>query len=192
MNTTLGTIICEYRTMFENVSRVVPNIRPDDDVMYSSMNYEKCMNDMCQFLEGYVQYCIEPSEKQYDQKNVIASTKKFYDNMFADTSAESMYRHQTTLADMKNLNVTFLEYTRKLDDVLHFVMEQCDSAEADQLVTMSCNQFKKLAHVYNDDMKLYMWLSTRNSKTHPNVIPIKNKVDFRNTKTPVMHRMDMY
>jgi len=186
----ISQIICEYRTVFEDVSKISPNIRPTDDVLYSEMDFAKCITEMCQFLEGYIQYRAS-GDQSYGNK-ILSTTKKFYDGMFTDTSDQSPYRRQTTLADMNATNSTFLECTQQLQTVMESVVERCGDTEAKQLVTMSTNQFKKLAKVFHDDMNLYMWLATGNSRVRPVDIPSKHRVDFRNVKTPVMHRLDQY
>lgn len=183
-------IICEYRTLFEDVSKVNPNIRPTDDVEYSAMDYAKCINTMCTLMEGYIQYRAS-GDDTYDG-TILSSTKKFYDGMFADTSDQSPYRHNMTLSDMVSISESFLESTQKLKTVMESVMEQCGDREAQQLVTMNANQFKKLARVHGDDMKLYMWLANGDSRSRATNIPTKNRADFRNVKTPVMHRLDQY
>lgn len=186
----IGQIVCEYRTMFEDVAKTVPNIRPKDDVMYSSIDYGKILTEMCTFLEGYVSYRKE-NQSDYDGK-IISSTKKFYDGMFSDMSEKSPYRSQHTLADMKSMNQTFLEGSLQLKSVMDSMSEELPDLESRQLVTMTKNQYNKLAKVYRDDMSLYLWLATRNSRTNPKVAPIENRMAFYDVKTPVMHAIDSY
>lgn len=187
---TVEQIVCEYRTMFEDVAKTVPNIRPSDDVLYSSMDYGKCLTEMREFLEGYMKYRDEGDDSYKDK--IIPTTKKFYDGMFENTSDQSPYRHQTTLADMESINRTFLECSQQLKTVMESVMEQYPGHETRQLITMSTNQYNKLAKVYHDDMSLYLWLANRNSKVHQRPTSVQNRVDFGNTQTPVMHRLDLY
>ena len=182
--------ICEYKTMFEDVAKSsLRTMKPADDVMYSSMDYAKCLTEMCSFLEGYIEY-REKGETKYDS-SLLQTTKNFYDGMFADTSDKSPYRHQTTLVDMKHVNESFLEGTQKLIAVMESVTEQFPDHETQQLVTMSKNQYQKLARVYKDDASLYMWLTTKNS-VNPKVTPAQNRAYFYDPKTPVMHRLDQY
>lgn len=183
-------IVCEYRTMFEDVAKIHPNIRPNDAVLYTAMNYEKILQEMCTFLEGYVSY-LDDGKSDYDGK-VITSTKKFYDSMFSDLSEKSPYRKQITLEDMKHINESFIEGTQKLKLVMESMIEKHPGIETEQLVTMSKNQYGKLAKVYHDDMQLYMWLATKNSRVNSKSAPVKNRVDFWDLKTPVMHRLDQY
>lgn len=190
MGTEIAQIVCEYRTLFEDVSKVNPNIRSTDDVEYSAMDYAKCITEMCDFMEGYIRYRTSGDDK-YDGK-ILSSTKKYYDGMFTDTSDQSPYRHRVTLSDMQSVAESFLECTQRLQTVMESVIEQCGDREAQQFVTMNANQFKKLARVHGDDMRLYMWLATGNSRLKSVDIPSKNRVDFRNVKTPVMHRLDQY
>ena len=188
----IGQIVCEYRTMFEDVAKTVPNIRPKDDVMYSSLDYGKILNEMNTFLEGYVSYRNgDDQTSKYDGK-VIPITKKYYDGMFSDMSEKSPYRVQHTLEDMKNVNQTFLEGSLALKNTMESINENLSDIESQQLVAMTRNQYNKLARVYRDDMSLYLWLATRNSKTNPKIAPIENRMAFYDTKTPVMHAIDSY
>jgi hypothetical protein len=188
----IGQIVCEYRTMFEDVAKTVPNIRPKDDVMYSSLDYGKILNEMNTFLEGYVSYRNgDDQTSKYDGK-VIPITKKYYDGMFSDMSEKSPYRVRHTLEDMKNVNQTFLEGSLALKNTMESINENLSDIESQQLVAMTRNQYNKLARVYRDDMSLYLWLATRNSKTNPKIAPIENRMAFYDTKTPVMHAIDSY
>lgn len=188
----IGQIVCEYRTMFEDVAKTVPNIRPKDDVMYSSLDYGKILNEMNTFLEGYVSYRNgDDQTSKYDGK-VIPITKKYYDGMFSDMSEKSPYRVQHTLEDMKNVNQTFLEGSLALKNTMESINENLSDIESQQLVAMTRNQYNKLARVYRDDMSLYLWLATRNSKTNPKIASIENRMAFYDTKTPVMHAIDSY
>lgn len=184
-------IVCEYRTMFEDVAKTRLNNLPGDDVIYSVMDYGKILREMCTFLEGYASY-REKADDKYDGK-VISSTKKYYDAMFSNqASAESPYRKQMTLVDMQTINESYVEGTLRLKTILESVMEKYPDSETEQLVGMTRNQYGKLAKVYGDDMQLYLWLATKRSKFNPKCAPVKNRVDFWDTNTPVLHRLDQY
>lgn len=182
-------IVCEYRTMFEDVARTKPNLRPNDDVLYTSMNYEKILQEMCTFLEGYISYKND-DKSDYDGK-IISSTKKFYDSMFSDLGKTSPYRQQITLEDMKHVNESFIQGTQQLKVVMESMMEKLPDHETTQLITMSKNQYNKLAKVYHDDMSIYMWLATKN-RPLPKCTPVQNRINFMDTSTPVIHRLDQY
>ena len=186
----ISQIICEYRTMFEDVAKTIPNIRPADDVLYTSMDYGKILQEMCTFLEGYCSYRDEGKDK-YDGK-IISSTKKYYDAMFANVGLEDPYRRQMTLADMETINESFLEGTQRLKMVLESMTENHSDPETESLSIMTRNQYNKLAKVYHDDMQLYLWLATDNSRVRPKCAPVNNRVAFWDVKTPVMHRLDQY
>lgn len=184
-------IVCEYRTMFEDVANTHLNNLPSDDVLYSVMDYGKILQEMCTFLEGYGTY-RDKNEDKYDDK-LIANTKKYYDNMFVgQDSAESPYRKQMTLVDMQTINEAYVEGTLKLKTILESMMEKYPDNETEQIVGMTKNQYGKLAKVYGDDMSLYLWLATKRSHSKPKCAPVKNRVDFWDVKTPVMHRLDQY
>jgi len=184
-------IVCEYRTMFEDVAKTNSRfIRPDDDVMYTSMNYGKILQEMCAFLEGFASYKDEGTDK-YDGK-LITATKKYYDTMFANTGVNDPYRHQITLADMTSINESFIEGTQRLKVVMESMLEKHPGVDSTALATMTRNQFNKLAKVYHDDMSLYLWLATKTSRVNPKCAPVKDRVHFWDTNTPVMHRLDQY
>lgn len=187
----IGQFICEYRTMFEDVVNTNPNIRPKDDVMYSSMDYGKIFGRICEFLEGYISYRNE-NDQMYDSK-ILASTKAFYDSMFSDMDCNSPYRKTCTLEDMRsNVMESFLTGTKNLQMVMESMQTQYPDMQTEQLIVMTNNQFNKLAKVYRDDMDLYMWLATRNSKTNPKQASMQNRINFMNVNTPVVHRLDAY
>lgn len=186
----LEQIVCEYRTMFEDVASTVPNIRPNDDVLYSSMNYEKILQSMCTFLEGYISY-RDANDSKYDD-HIITSTCNYFNAMFSNMNSDSPYRQQVTLADMKHVNESFISGTQQLKVVMESMMEKYPDFETQQLVTMSQNQYRKLAKVYRDDMDLYLWLATRNSRVNPKCTSIQNRVNFMDVSTPVIHRLDQY
>lgn len=184
----VADFICEYKTMFEDVARTnTRSMKPVDDVLYNSMDYAKCLTEMCTFLEGYIEY-RENGETKYDD-SILQSTKSFYDGMFVDTSIDSNYRHKTTLDDMAHVNESFLACSKQLQTVMESVVERLPDYETKQLITMSKNQYQKLAKVYKDDMSLYLWLATKNS-VNPKVTTAQNRAYFYDSKTPVMHKLN--
>lgn len=191
MSKSIDQIICEYRTMFEDVAHTTPNIRPKDNVMYSTLNYEKIFSKMCEFLEGYVSY-RDANDETYDDK-ILTSTKAFYDGMFSDMSVNSPYRHTITLEDMgSTTNEAFLVGTQNLQTIMESMTEQYPDFQTEQLIAMTTNQFNKLAKVYRDDMSLYMWLATGNSRVNAKSANADTRVHFCNVNTPVIHRLDQY
>lgn len=183
--------ICEYRTTIEDVAKTVPNIRPSDDVLYSSMDYGKILSDMCGFLEGYIEY--RNSNNPNPKWDVIKSTHGFYDGMFKDTTPNSPYRHQITLADMQTVNEAFCTGTSKLIQVMESVADAYSDEESQIITNMTRNQYAKLAKVYADDMALYLWLANDGNTAHGRkTAPVDKRIAFRQTNTPVMHRVDQY
>lgn len=184
-------IVCEYRTMFEDVAKTRLNNLPKDDVFYSVMDYGKILHEMCTFLEGYCSYRDKGDDK-YDEK-LIPSTKTYYDKMFeSQGSSDSKYRKQMTLADMQTINEAYVTGTAQLNTIMESVMEKYPDTEAEAIVKMTGNQYKKVAKVYGDDMRLYLWLATKQSRVNPKCAPVKDRVNFWDTNTPVMHRLDQY
>lgn len=191
MTSEIGQIVCEYKTLFEDVANTKPNIHPNDDVMYSTMDYGKILSKMTQFLEGYIEY-RDDNDGSYNDK-IITSTKAFYDGMFSDMSCNSPYRHSVTLEDMRSTgNETFLIGTQQLQTVMETMLTKYPDHQTQQLAIMTKNQYKKLARVYADDAKLYLMLATGGSRMDTKMAPVQDRINFLNTNTPVVHRLDQY
>lgn len=187
MNTILNTrrFVEENRSLFEKVNKDYKNMRDTDDVEYSILDYEKILGEMCEYIESYIEY-KKKAETKYAIEKVISSTIHFYDTMFTD---EKKYRHKIVLADMKNINKGFLVLTKKLQTLMESLEETAKTDnELKQLLCLSDNQYKKLSKVYRDDMKIYLWLSTSNSKVYKYDIDVDLRVTFNDKSTPVIHR----
>jgi hypothetical protein len=62
------------------------------------------------------------------------------------------------------------------------------TSEMNALITLTNNQYKKLSRVMKDDMKIYLWLSTSNSKLFAYSIDNATRSEFSNNNSPVMHK----
>lgn len=184
---TMKSFCKDNRNLFEDVARSYQNTRETDDVVYSMLDYGKILDDMCEFINGYVDY-LKKDEKTYAGK-VLSTTLHFYNSMFEDKK----YRRQMTLSEMKSINKSFLEQTKRLQDIMEGLVskygDEAKPGELGELLFMSDNQYNKISKVYKDDMQIYLWLSTSNSKLLRREISVDLRVAFNDKTTPVMHRV---
>lgn len=182
----IQSCVIKNKNLFEDVAQTHQNMRASDDVSYSILNYDRILNEMFDFITGYVNY-KKNGANTYAGK-VLSTTCHFYNTMFVD---KHKYRCIITLADMKRINKSFLQNSKKLQDLLD---ELCDDEnnsndkELESLIIMTNRQYNKLSKVYRDDMKIYLWLSTSNSKVFSRDIDTDLKIIFNDPDTPVMHK----
>lgn len=163
------------RTLFEDVQAKYDN-PINTNQKYTILNYRRILNDLCDYLEGYIDYC-ESDKRTYGNNQVLAKTAKFYDSMFRDKK----YRTEITLGDFSDLCEDYLEGTKDLQNMLVSI-EQKDN-ELHAMVIMTNNQYRKIAKVFHDDYELWFWLRT--GKREPSA---KLRGDYKNKSTPVMHK----
>lgn len=172
------------KNLFEDIAKGYVQAKDIFRVQYSALNYVKLIDQMIEFLAGYQSY-TESDTKKYEGK-VITITRNFYDKMFDDPQ----YRHKIQLAQYGDIIKETLKKTKELQDVLETYNKRKDiSSEMHTLVNMTNNQYKKLAKVCRDDMKIYLWLSTMDNKHFAYRIDDSTRKAFNNAKTPVMHKV---
>ena len=174
----ISEIIKNSKEVFEEINRAFDT--HTDNADYTILNYNKILNDMCDYIEGYYRY-KEVGEEQYADK-LMSSTRKFYDEMFTNIK----YRTPFRLSDMKDINEQFLVNTKKLQALLENDNEK--SAEENAMLKMTDNQYRKLTKVYKDDAQIYLYLVTRNSRFSKSISPELYSA-FENKDTPVIHRI---
>ena len=79
------------------------------------------------------------------------------------------------------MNKDFVIKSKEFINVINTMKKSVDN-ETLSLARIADNQFKKLAKVHEDDMKLYMWLAADIS------IPADLRVNYNDQQTPVMHK----
>ena len=172
------------RNLFESIASGYSNMRDEDDVIYSILNYEKILKEMKDFLNGYVEY-KESGDDKYAGK-VMSSAINFYNGMFETDK----YRRTMTLSDMRSINKSFLELSKLLQDKMIEISESYDDSETVGMLKLTDNQYAKVSKVYRDDMDIYLWITSKNSIVKPHVIPVDLRVKFLDKTTPVIHRDD--
>ena len=141
---------------------------------------------MVAFIEGYIKY-KEEGANRFASK-VLDTTINFYDKMFEDKS----YRKIITLQMFGDINEDFLKETAVLQDLFIKCDELAESSfdhELEQLMIVTKKQYSKISKVFSDDIKIYLWLTSRGSviKTPYSVLPGDLMYAFNNKSTPVMH-----
>ena len=170
------------QNLFESVASSHDNAKDVFKTQYSILNYGEILDKMIEFIDGYAKYA--KSENNKFEGKVLDSAKKFYDNMFKD---KKKYRSVINLNEFKNISKTFLLKTKKLQSIMDTCLKDIDSREADGFIRLTNNQYDKLSKCFKDDMRIYLWLSSTNSKHFAHSIDNTTKAAFNNKSTPVMH-----
>ena len=167
------------RNLFEDVAKGFVNAKDMYRTEYSILNYEMILDQMIQFIDGYVEYAND-NTKQYEGK-VLAVTRNFFNSMFID---KKKYRKKINLDEFVEINKRYLEKTKQLQSIIErYLKDGSISRELDSLLRLTDNQYKKIAKVYRDDMKIYLWLTSSNSKFFAYHLD-------ESTRSPVMHKVD--
>jgi len=171
------------KNLFEDVAKGYVNAKDVYRVQYTILNYEKIIDQMIEYLDGYVRYS-ESDDKKYDGK-VLAVSRSFFDKMFT----EKEYRMKINLEQFKDINKTYLKKTKELQTVIESYLNDKEiSAEMESLIRMTNNQYKKLAKVCRDDMKIWLWLTTSNSKRFAYHLDDTTRSAYNDKRSPVMHK----
>lgn len=173
-NTATYKFVLDEKELFEEVQKANSKSH-GSGAEYTILNYKKILDDMCEYLEGYLEYA-EKDGKKYSSK-VLATTAKFYDAIFDSKK----YRRTITFSDMSDVTHDYLESTKKLQDLLVKIDED-DHTELHAMFVMTNNQYNKIARVFKDDMMIYLWLTTGYN------ISSDLRQKYLNKDTPVMHR----
>ena len=174
--------IVKNKTLFEDVNDAYANVKSEYDTQYTILDYEKILSEMIEYFEGYIKY-VDSDDDKFAGK-VLSTTKSFYDNMFDDKS----YRKTITLSDFRELNKVFLIKTKQLQTLLEKNSEDKTQTEVCAMCMMTDKQYRKLGKVHKDDMNIYLWLTTSNSKVFHKDLSDETKRAFYNKDTPVMHQ----
>ena len=174
------------RNLFEDVAKGFVNAKDMYRTEYSILNYEMILDQMIQFIDGYVEYAND-NTKQYEGK-VLAVTRNFFNSMFID---KKKYRKKINLDEFMEINKRYLEKTKQLQSIIErYLKDGSISRELDSLLRLTDNQYKKIAKVYRDDMKIYLWLTSSNSKFFAYHLDESTRSEFSNKNSPVMHKVD--
>ena len=175
--------VANNKNLFEDVSKSYVNAKEIYRTQYNVLNYDMILDQMIEFIDGYKQYA-ESGKNDYDGK-VLKISQKFYDKMFTDKK----YRKVIDLNQYQDMNKSYLEKTKQLQSIIEsYLKDKSISAEMDSLIRLTNNQYKKLAKVCRDDMKIYLWLTTSGSKFFAYHLDEPTRSAYANKKAPVMHK----
>ena len=151
---------------------------------YTILNYKKMLDEMCEFIDGYVSYKGKDGET-YKGK-VLSTTVHFYERMFTD---QKEYRIDFDLTQMSTITEDFLKGSKRLQQLVdEYSAEQYKSdKELKSLIALTENQFMKVNKVHSDDMKIYLYLTSKDSKIAKYTPPSSVMSAFKNKSTPVIH-----
>lgn len=171
------------RNLFEDVAKGFVDAKDLFRVQYTILDYEKILDQMIEFIDGYKQYSGGDDHK-YEGK-VLTISRNFYDRMFTDKK----YRRKINLEQYKEISANYLKRTKELQGIIEsYLSDKSISGEMDSLIRLTDNQYKKLSKVVRDDMKIYLWLTTSNSKHFAYHLDDTTRKQFTNPKAPVMHK----
>jgi hypothetical protein len=181
MNLSIKDFVLKNKSLFEDVNKDYQNIDRKYDTQYTILDYEKIIGEMIEYVQGYVKY-RESDDDKYRNK-ILSTTHRFYDSMFMDKK----YRKTITLHDFKSINKIFLEKTRELQTLLEKYTDDPAQSELCALCEMTDKQYKKVSKVYSDDMKIYLYLISSNSKVFNKPMSPELRKHYNDRSTPVMH-----
>jgi predicted nucleic-acid-binding protein len=171
------------KNLFEDVAKSFVNAKDIYKTQYDILNYDMILDQMIEFIDGYKEYEAK-DDKKYEGK-VLKISQNFYDKMFTDKK----YRKKIHLEQFKDINVSYLKKTKELQSIIeNYLKDKSISAELNSLIRLTNNQYKKLAKVCRDDMKIYLWLSTSNSKFFAYHLDESTRSAYANKNAPVMHK----
>lgn len=174
------------RNLFEDVAKGYVNAKDIYRTQYTILNYEMILDQMIEFIEGYVGYADEGNNK-YEGK-VLTISRNFYDRMFTD---KQKYRKTINIEQFKDINEAYLKKTKQLQSIIEgYLNDKNITGEMNSLIMLTNNQYKKLAKVMRDDMKIYLWLTTSNSKFFAYHLDNSTRSEFSNKNSPVMHKAE--
>ena len=171
------------RNLFEQVNKSYINAKNIFRTQYIILDYNKIIDSICSYLDDYMSYALEGSNKFKDR--VLPTTRNLYEKMFV----EKEYKKIINIEEFKDDNYNFLVKSKALKDRLMRIMnEEKVTGEMNSIIRMSDNQYKKLMKVYHDDMKIYLWIVSSNSTHFKYNLDDKVKNAFMNKRSPVMHK----
>ena len=106
--------VANNKNLFEDVAKGFVNAKDVYKTEYTILNYEKILDQMIEFVDGYKKY-EQSNDKKYEGK-VLKISQNFYDKMFTDKK----YRKIISLEQFKDINKIYLKKTKELQSVLEY------------------------------------------------------------------------
>jgi hypothetical protein len=183
-NLSMTTTVENNKNLFEKVAKDYNKAKDAFRTQYSILNYDKIIDELISYLDGYKKYNEEGSEKF--KGKVLTISRNFFDKMFTDKE----YRIKINLSEFRELNLNYLKRTKQLQSIVESTLKDAKAnGELNSLVRMIDNQFKKLAKVNKDDMKIYLWIVNADSKVFGFNLDDKTRKAYYDKMSPVMHKV---
>lgn len=179
------TTIENDKNLFEDVAKEYNKAKDVFRVQYSILNYDKIIKEMISYLDGYKKYATGEDNKKYEGK-VLSISRNFFEKMFSSKD----YRKKINISAFREENLDYLKRTKELKGIIESTIKEAeDNAEMNSLIRMIDNQYKKLAKVHKDDMKIYLWIVNKDSKFFSYNLDDKTRKAFYDKTTPVIHKV---
>lgn len=183
-NLSMTTTVENNKNLFEDVAKEYNKAKDVFRVQYSILNYDKIIDELIGYLEGYKKYSDEGSDK-YKGK-VLSISQAFFNKMFTNKE----YRRKINLTEFREINFNYLKRTKELQSMVESALKDADNnGELNSLIRLIDNQFKKLAKVNRDDMKIYLWIVNADSKIFRYHLDEKTRKAYSDKTAPVMHKV---
>lgn len=179
------TTVDDNKNLFEDVAKEYNKAKDVFRVQYSILNYKKIIDEMISYLDGYKKYAAGDDNKKYEGK-VLSISRNFFEKMFSSKD----YRKKINISAFREENLDYLKKTKELKGIIESTLKEADkNAELNSLIRMIDNQYKKLAKVNKDDMKIYLWIVNKDSKFFSYNLDDKTRKAFYDKTTPVIHKV---
>lgn len=183
-NLSMTTTVENNKNLFEDVAKEYNKAKDVFRVQYKILNYDKIIDELISYLDGYKKYADNGSDK-YKGK-VLTISRAFFDKMFTDKE----YKRKINLSEFREINFNYLKRTKELQSVVESTLKDAQSnGELNSLIRMIDNQFKKLAKVNRDDMKIYLWIVNSDSTFFKFKLDEKTRKAYYDKSSPVMHKV---
>ena len=168
--------IADNRNLFEKIAEKQANAVSTNKrfIKYTILNYKKMLDEMCEFIDGYVSY--KGNDGETYKGKVLSTTVHFYEQ-FLD------------LTQMQTISKDYLEGSKRLQKLIdqYSAQDYKDDKELKSLIALTEKQYLKIMKVHKDDMQIYLWLTSKDCKHGRTTLSPTVMSAYKNEKTPVIH-----
>lgn len=179
--------IADNRNLFEKIAEKQANAVSTNKrfIKYTILNYKKMLDEMCEFIDGYVSY--KGNDGETYKGKVLSTTVHFYEQFFANGGKK--YRIDLDLTQMQTISKDYLEGSKRLQKLIdqYSAQDYKDDKELKSLIALTEKQYLKIMKVHKDDMQIYLWLTSKDCKHGRTTLSPTVMSAYKNEKTPVIH-----
>lgn len=183
----IADAISDNKNLFEEVARRQASAISTNKryTKYTILNYKKMLDEMCEFIDGYVSYKDKDGETY--RGKVLSTTVHFYEQMFINGG--KAYRMDFDITQMNDITSDYLKGSQRLQKLIETYSSDAykDDKELVSLVALTEKQYLKLMKVYKDDMQIYLYLVSKDAKHLRKQLTDRLMNDYKNKSTPVIH-----